>query len=176
VSNPYIKELRRRFLRALRDSKPKFVVAMPEVGRFAGRDIDLRFEELDTLLRESYVPVVAEPAFILYERRDLPSRQEIYVMNADGSAQTRLTDDADDEQTPSWSPDGTKIAFTRVLDGVNPEIYVMKSSGASLLRITRNSMDAPRRWFAREGLAGPEPRWSERCGRRRKYVPPAFRY
>jgi Tol biopolymer transport system component len=36
---------------------------------------------------------------------------EIYVMNADGTGQTRLTDNDVRDHYPSWSPDGTKIAF-----------------------------------------------------------------
>ena len=36
---------------------------------------------------------------------------EIYAMNADGTAVTKLTDDAVDQRDPAWSPDGTKIAF-----------------------------------------------------------------
>jgi len=32
-------------------------------------------------------------------------------MNADGSAQTRLTSNGDWDDYPAWSPDGTKIAF-----------------------------------------------------------------
>src|SRR5688572_16602472 len=34
----------------------------------------------------------------------------IYVMKADGSAQTRLTNNRDGDGTPSFSPDGSKIA------------------------------------------------------------------
>jgi len=37
---------------------------------------------------------------------------EIYVMNADGSAQTRLTFDDGEDRFPTWSPDGKKIVFT----------------------------------------------------------------
>ena len=39
------------------------------------------------------------------------ANQEIYVMNADGSGQTRLTFSPGSDRTPSWSPDGTKIAY-----------------------------------------------------------------
>ena len=63
--------------------------------------------------------------------------QEIYVMNADGSGQTNLTND------PSWSPDSTKIAFTsdeRVRLGIgNHDIYVMNADGSGQTRLTDNA-------------------------------------
>src|ERR1700694_2379111 len=37
---------------------------------------------------------------------------QIYVMNTDGSGQTRLTTNAARDSAPTWSPNGTKIAFT----------------------------------------------------------------
>ena len=46
---------------------------------------------------------------------------EIYVMNADGSGQTRLTNNPAAGLLPAWSPDGIKIAFTSIRGG-NQEI------------------------------------------------------
>jgi Tol biopolymer transport system component len=37
--------------------------------------------------------------------------EEVYVMKADGSGQTNLTNNVGDDSRPAWSPDGSKIAF-----------------------------------------------------------------
>ena len=36
---------------------------------------------------------------------------EIYTMEADGSNQTRLTNNPGNDVSPKWSPDGTRIVF-----------------------------------------------------------------
>ena len=51
-------------------------------------------------------------------------------MNADGTAQTRLTNNAASDAYPVFSPDGQKIAFTSTRDG-NSEIYVMNADGTA---------------------------------------------
>ena len=38
---------------------------------------------------------------------------EIYVMNADGSAQTRISNDIYENRDAAWSPDGNKIVYSR---------------------------------------------------------------
>ena len=61
-------------------------------------------------------------------------------MNADGSAQTRLTHNRVDDWRSSWSPDGTRIAFGSTRDG-NWEIYVMNADGSGQTRLTDNTAD-----------------------------------
>src|SRR6266446_1747223 len=65
------------------------------------------------------------------------ANQEIYVMNADGSGQTRLTFSPGSDRTPSWSPDGTKIAFTSFRDG-RYQLYVMNADGSDQHRVTND--------------------------------------
>jgi len=65
---------------------------------------------------------------------------EIYVMNADGSEQTRLTNNQASDFGPAWSPDGKRIAFASNLDG-NYEIYVMNADGSGQTRLTNNQAD-----------------------------------
>jgi TolB protein len=70
-----------------------------------------------------------------YSDRD--GNAEIYVMNADGSEVTRLTNHAADEGYPSWSPDGRTITFDSDRDG-NFEIYAMDATGSNVRRVTNH--------------------------------------
>ena len=66
---------------------------------------------------------------------------EIWVMNADGSGQVKLATGTPVGQLdvhPSWSPDGTKIAFARH-GNASGQIYVVNSDGSSPTPLTSNT-------------------------------------
>ena len=73
-------------------------------------------------------------SMIVFES-DRDGNTEIYVMNTDGSNETRLTHNDAQDISPSWSPDGSKIAFSSDRDG-NAEIYVMMADGSKQQRLT----------------------------------------
>ncbi|HJU54672.1 MAG TPA: hypothetical protein VJ715_08880 [Pyrinomonadaceae bacterium] len=64
---------------------------------------------------------------------------EIYTMNANGTSQVNISNNPAQDTAPSWSPDGTKIAFQSDRDG-NFEIYVMNADGSNPTRLTFNSL------------------------------------
>jgi dipeptidyl aminopeptidase/acylaminoacyl peptidase len=66
------------------------------------------------------------------------SDKEVYVINADGSGLTALTNNSADDVSPHWSPDGTKIAFTSNRNG-DPrffDIYTMDADGSDVDQVT----------------------------------------
>ena len=60
---------------------------------------------------------------------------EIFVMRADGSGQTRLTNTPGNELGPVLSPDGRAVAFSSDCYG-NEDIFVASTNGQSIKRIT----------------------------------------
>ncbi len=60
---------------------------------------------------------------------------EIYVMDANGDNQTRLTNNTAWDFSPVFSPDGQKIAFTSERDG-QFEVYIMDANGSNQVRLT----------------------------------------
>ena len=79
---------------------------------------------------------------------------DIYVMNADGSGQTMLADypSIAFDRSPSWSPDGTSIAFASEQRSwaeedflsKDSDIYVMGADGSDITRLTYDSPETER--------------------------------
>jgi Tol biopolymer transport system component len=72
---------------------------------------------------------------IAFERHsNAPHREEVWIMNADGTGQINLSNtntDSIGDADPQWSPDGSKIVFHRYFFPSNQsEIYVMKADGS----------------------------------------------
>jgi Tol biopolymer transport system component len=83
---------------------------------------------------------------------DIARSFEIYTMNADGSNATRLTANQVPDFSPSWSPLGNKLAFSRrdinaQTGAQNSDIYTMNADGAGQTNITNHpSVDFDPSW------------------------------
>ncbi len=62
---------------------------------------------------------------------------DIFLMNTDGSEQTRLLKDFSGSGWPAWSPDGTHLAFHSKQSG-NGEIYIVNADGSGLFNLTNH--------------------------------------
>jgi len=73
---------------------------------------------------------------------------EIFVMNPDGSDITRLTSNSVGDSDPCWSPDGSKILYSRG-DASSSGIWVMNTDGSNqnpLTTPTENNYDREPAW------------------------------
>jgi Tol biopolymer transport system component len=73
-----------------------------------------------------------------------PSK-EVWVMNADGSGRVNLTNNGFEERGPTWSPDGTRVAYMCRTNapggtGTDFEICVMNADGSEKKVLTSNTV------------------------------------
>ena len=61
---------------------------------------------------------------------------DIFVMDADGGNQERLTIKNARDSHPTWSPDRTKIAYVSEIGGRWTQIYVMDARGKGAIKLT----------------------------------------
>jgi tol-pal system beta propeller repeat protein TolB len=60
----------------------------------------------------------------------------IYLMDADGKNQRRLSTSDIDQLEPAWSPDGKQIAFLSEEGNNHSNIYLMDSDGTNIRNLT----------------------------------------
>ena len=72
---------------------------------------------------------------------------EIYVMDADGGNQRRLTHHPGLDVQPDWHPDGSQIAFTSTRNSdVETNIFVMDADGRNVKQITDLELASKPKW------------------------------
>jgi Tol biopolymer transport system component len=70
------------------------------------------------------------------------TKRGIWIMNADGGSQVRLTTSTFGDAVPDWSPNGRRIVFVRRLAHAerSGEIYAVNADGTGLTRLTHNNV------------------------------------
>ena len=71
-------------------------------------------------------------------------------MNADGTSQTGITNNAAFDGQPAWSPDAAKFAFASNRDG-NFEIYSMNADGSNQTRLSISNGNDAQPFFSPDG-------------------------
>ena len=71
---------------------------------------------------------------------------EIYVMDGDGKNQRRLTVNPTNDEYPTWSPDGKKIAFVSNRNVGHIQIWVIDADGVNPIRLTDGVWDQNPDW------------------------------
>jgi Tol biopolymer transport system component len=78
---------------------------------------------------------------IAFTRSQTQSDWDIWIMNADGSSQTKLLDSDSKDMNPYFRPDGKYIAFT-LSSGSAPNLvidtYVMNSNGTNVRNLSED--------------------------------------
>ncbi len=108
---------------------------------------------------DTYPDISPDGTKIAFRRRTVSNimdkdigNSEVFIANRDGSEAYNITNHPEHDGWPSWSPDGSKIAFASERErGQNWQIYTIKLDGTELTRITE---------FDSQGAEFAKPQWS----------------
>lgn len=126
------------------ESNEKFFVKISATGYTIAKS----FGTVSITNDDSSQPMPPSGKIVFASQRD--GNQEIYVMNASGTNQTRLTNNGVRDFDPSFSADGSKIAFVSFRDG-NDEIYTMNADGSNQRRLTDSASSDYNASFSPDG-------------------------
>ena len=96
----------------------------------------------EPLLRHSAAANRGQIAFISVRG----GNPDIYVMEADGKRQRRVTTHAAEDSHPTWSPDGRRIAFVSNRNQGYIQIWVIDADGGNPIRLTDGVWDQNPDW------------------------------
>src|SRR3989441_3827634 len=67
---------------------------------------------------------------------------EIYIMNADGTGSTRVTNDPQPDGRPSFTPDGQALVFHSARTAGKQQIWAVNVDGSGVTQLTRDSINS----------------------------------
>jgi len=113
----------------------QLVLAQPTKPVFSRMDVF----ELEWVTSPQISP---DGSMIVYERRGMDIMNDrkissLWLMSADGQSHYKLTSREVNESSPSWSPDGSRIAFVSSAEGHGSEIYVYWLKNDKIARLTQ---------------------------------------
>jgi Tol biopolymer transport system component len=78
---------------------------------------------------------------IAFTRQVSDTLWDIWMMDTDGSNQTRITNNSSQDLMPYFNPQGTKIVFVRISSGSPPsgDVYIMNADGSNQTNLTNNA-------------------------------------
>jgi TolB protein len=100
----------------------------------------------------TYPAVAPDGQHIAFRRMLGETNSEVFIANADGSDPRNLTDDPAFDGWPSWSPDGTQLAFASNRGG-DYQVYVMRTDGSDVRRVAETAGRATAPVWAKNGRA-----------------------
>ena len=108
---------------------------------------------------DTYPDISPDGTKIAFRRRTVVNimgeeigNSEVFIANRDGSEAYNISNHPEHDGWPSWSPDGTKLAFASERErGQNWQIYTIKLDGTELTRLTE---------FDSQGAEFAKPQWS----------------
>jgi TolB protein len=81
---------------------------------------------------------------------DVSGNWDIWMMNADGSGLTQITNDPKQQFSPSFSPDGKWITYSSNVSG-HFDIWIMKADGSAQTQLTTDKSEASTPFWGRDG-------------------------